>query len=217
MDAPAAGNEGGQSRPLVSVVTATWNRFDRLTGAISNLGKQDYGDEIEHIIVSDGPDPHLKEYLRGLGVASAAPRYPIRFVELGFNTTSLIPESHAIGPTLTGALMARGDFITYLPDDDRMEPDHIRLLVDLLEETGCDFAYPQAHHVRNGHTTIIGQRRMEYGQVPCFLHRRELLAKARWQFGDGVANDWMLIRRWIAAGARPAFLKKVTFTHHADH
>jgi GT2 family glycosyltransferase len=42
-------------RPLVSVITPTWQRHELLLEAIENVRQQTYR-PIEHVIVSDGPD-----------------------------------------------------------------------------------------------------------------------------------------------------------------
>ena len=71
------------TRPLVSVVTGTWQRHDLLMEAIANVRSQTYPN-IEHVIVSDGPDQALVWELAQRGIMPYLPmdgmRVPIRFV-----------------------------------------------------------------------------------------------------------------------------------------
>ena len=49
--------------PLVSVITPTWQRADLLVNrCIPSVQAQDYP-VVEHIIVSDGPDQLLRDYM----------------------------------------------------------------------------------------------------------------------------------------------------------
>jgi hypothetical protein len=50
---------------LVSVITPTYRRLDKLKEAITSVRKQDYP-KWEHIIVSDGYDPEVKEYIESI-------------------------------------------------------------------------------------------------------------------------------------------------------
>jgi hypothetical protein len=199
-------------RQLVTIITGTWQRNGLLLEAIRNVRRQTHP-EIEHLVVSDGLDPRLPDLLMGLPPS----HIPLRYLPLGRNTTGFFPNSHAIGPLIAGCFVASGDFIGYLPDDDRMEPTYIAKLVRKLEETGSGFAYSKARHQAGQHQTIIGTPDVRYGQVANFLHRAELLKVSMWRLGDGVANDWALIQRWVQAGVPHAFVNEILFTHHADH
>src|SRR5215472_1068898 len=49
-------------KPRISVITPTWQRARLLTRrCIPSVLAQDYEGEIEHVIVSDGPDPDLAD------------------------------------------------------------------------------------------------------------------------------------------------------------
>lgn len=49
--------------PLVSVITPTWNRHDLLlTRCLPSVQAQDYP-AVEHVIISDGPDEDLRDFL----------------------------------------------------------------------------------------------------------------------------------------------------------
>ena len=204
------------TRPLVSVVTGTWQRHELLMEAIQNVREQTYR-PLEHIIVSDGPDNEISSIC-----AAALHDVPVRFAELGRNWSTFLPRSFGVAPLTVGALMARGEYHAWLCDDERMQPDHIEQLVDLIERTGADFVYPHVLMWRMGTPGIawvIGTDPPEHGQFTHCLYRASALQKAMYRFGmpEGVENDWDMARRWMAAGATWAMADRCTISHRADH
>jgi len=199
-------------RPLVSVVTGTWQRRERLlSNCLPQVRAQTYPN-VEHLIVSEGPDPMLRDALLG------APG--VRFVELGRNWTTFLTDSFGIAPWLVGSMLAAGEYHTWLADDDRMAPQHIEAMVDLLESTGADFVYGQTlldHTPIGGAAFIIGGDPPQCGHIANVVHRAKLLDVSNWQFHEGMTSDWALVQRWLAAGATYAYLPAVTFYHAADH
>jgi len=205
------------ARPLVSVITGTWQRHDLLMEAIQNVREQIYP-HLEHVIVSDGPDERLRDLVAY--VSMQRPDVPIRFVELGRNLSTFVPDSFGAAPVLTGQMLARGEYQTWLADDERMAPDHIEGLVAACEESGADFAYSQCRMWwvgRPDHSWIIGTDPPQCGQITNTLHRATILKHGLYPFGAGMTSDWTLYETWIKAGARWAFVPRVTFSHRADH
>lgn len=191
--------------PLASVVTPTWQRHDLLTGrCIPSVQAQDYP-AVEHVIVSDGPDPELAAH-----PALSAPG--IRFEEL--------PEhDHSVGwghrARLRGIEMAKGDFIAYLDDDNAYRPSHLSQVIAAMERDGADFGYAVALFHGRGPDYPVGSAPPVLGQVDTSLivHRRELLEKATWE-DPRPALDWYLVEKWLAAGASYAFVPVVTLDYH---
>lgn len=217
-------------RPLVSVITPTWARHGLLAGAVDNVRAQTYR-PIEHVIVSDGPDHDLEDWLIDSESAYAdshlsgeiafVRNVPIRFVELGRNWSSYLPNSFCAAPLTVAMLLARGDLMTFLSDDERATPDHISSLVDLLEATGADFAYGKVRmHLpgqrpEDGYT--IGCDPPQLGQITNALFRADILKLGLYPFGAGMTSDWACISNWQSRGARHAFFDRVTLTHQQDH
>lgn len=213
------------SRPLVSVITGTWQRHELLLEAIENVRAQTYR-PLEHVIVSDGPDPRIDEIIQRAHtdhayLAGGSDRYVrIHFQQLGRNWTSVLPDSFAAAPVLAGQLLARGEYQTWLADDERADPDHIESLVDLLEESGADFAYSQVRMWLAGrpdYSWVIGSDPPLCGQITNTLYRSDLLKRGTYPLGAGMISDWALYQRWMQEGATWAFLPRVTFSHRADH
>lgn len=213
-------------QPLVSVITPTWERPELLAETIRHLREQDYPN-LEHIVVSDGPDPSVgratgARQLSSYAAVSYSGPIDLRVYELGRNFTVEGPSnSFGIGALTAGMLLARGELLLHWCDDERaLVPDHISRLVALLGETAADFVYPRVRIWRNGdpdgpETTIIGTDPPRHGQITHFLYRASLLRTAMPAWGTHPV-DWSLVRDWMAAGASWAMLPECTFQHRLD-
>jgi GT2 family glycosyltransferase len=221
-------------RKLVSVITGTWQRHDELKQAIENVRQQTYPN-LEHVIVSDGPDPALSRQVlgqfsvrmdgdwpvfkpRSLG-RNGLPPVSIRFVELGRNWSTYLTGSYSCIPFMVANYLAAGEYQLWLSDDERMAPDHIESLVTLLEETGADFAYSlvDCYHADTPEQRwIVGTDPPESGTVTNVLHRTKLLDIGGFRPHVGSGSDWDQVERWMDAGAKWAHLPRVTFTHKGD-
>jgi glycosyltransferase involved in cell wall biosynthesis len=190
--------------PSVDVVTPTWARHDLLLSrCIPSVAAQDYPD-IRHVVVSDGPDPVLREKLTGRNV---------RFEELPEHPPDAQWGHYA---RLHGIDFAAGEYIAYLDDDNSWRPGHVRALVAALEETGAGFAYGKMHvHGRGEY--LIGTDPPAEGQIDTsmIVHRRELLDVATWRWYAGIKTiDWDLVERWMAAGATWVRVPHVTADYY---
>lgn len=209
-------------RPLVSIVTPSWQRHELLTDTITDVRRQTYR-PLEHIIVSDGPDHHLANLYHSDVLHDWDHGWenhiPLFYRELGRNWSSLLPNSFGIAPLTVGYLLARGEYLMPWCDDERAEPNHVERLVDALETTGADFAYSDVLFWRAGTSPqagyVIGSDPPEMGTITNYLFRASLLQKAAPVFGTHPV-DWALVRAWMAAGASWAYVPGVTFSHRAD-
>jgi glycosyltransferase involved in cell wall biosynthesis len=184
------------STPRVSVITPTWLRHGLLfTRCIPSVQAQDCPD-VEHVVVSDGPDPELL-------AALAAPWLD------GWRNLSYawLPDHEGYRhyghlARLHGIECARADYITYCDDDDALRPAHCRLLADALD-AAPDAGFAVSRMVsHNGESEgIIGWGPLACCNVgtPMIMHRRSVLAHGSW--GPSSAfEDWELVERWITAG-----------------
>jgi glycosyltransferase involved in cell wall biosynthesis len=214
------------TRPLVTIITPTWNRPDLLAETIEHVRLQDYPN-LEHVIVSDGQDDRLEDMMiedtaEWYGHQDLRGEYPVRWHSLGRNWSGLMPASFGIAPLTVGYLMARGEYVLPWCDDERaLRTDHISRLVDLLEAENVDFAYPKVKIWRAGdpdgpETAIIGTDPPEYGQITHFLARTSNFHRFGMPRWGTHPVDWSLISDWLAAGATWAFLPECTFDHRLD-
>jgi GT2 family glycosyltransferase len=205
-------------RPLVSVVTGTYNRPDLLLKAVHNVRQQTYR-PLEHVIVHDGPMPD--EVANALDSAIEAPSedVDINVVELGFQTSQFLAYSVAAAPFMVAQLLARGPLQLWMSDDEEMDPEHIESLFDLLESGNHDFVYSKCRMYRASDPSrwwIAGMYPQDGSNCTGVLYRRELLDYKCFvpHIGDG--TDLTQVTEWIQAGASYAMLDRVGFTHRVD-
>lgn len=198
--------------PLVSVITPTWQRYDLLLGrCVPSVRAQDYG-SIEHIIVSDGPDPDLAE--RMAKVTSWAGD-SVRFEELPEHDPAV---RWGVRCRLRGLEMAKGEYIAYLDDDNSFRPDHVSRLAAALEGSpDAGFAYSRMEVHGRGTPYLIGSDPPRCGLIDTsqIMHRAALAEAATWR-DDGTQEtvDWDLVDRWTAAGATWACVDAVTCDYY---
>jgi glycosyltransferase involved in cell wall biosynthesis len=201
------------------VITPTYNqRYELLARCIQSIVDQTYSGQLEHVIVNDGPDRHLKEIVQQIYTRhKVGTRVLRRVTDLGFWTTSEIGDL-GVGPMSVGTLMATGTYHTWLADDDWFLPDHIKKLYNLLiDHPEASFSYPIVE-VRYGEgKQEVGQSVPSCGNIAIVLYRRECLAYGMWRFGMGNPSDWDVIHQWITKGLQYQFLPEVTMVHNADH
>jgi glycosyltransferase involved in cell wall biosynthesis len=196
--------------PLVTVVTPTWQRHDRLLNrCVPSVRSQNYP-HVEHIIVSDGPDPELAEKLFPPLRSNGRSRW---FVNLPEHD----PDQHwGHLARLHGLEYASGEFITYCDDDDALRSRHCELLVNaLLEHPEAGWARSlMASHRPASDTeavTEIGHGEPSCGNLgtPMIMHRRETLAYGTWGPAS-VTEDWELVNRWLHAGIGYVTVDEIT-------
>ena len=112
--------------PLVSVVTATYNRRDDLRRMLSCLARQTYA-RIEAIVVNDGGDD----------VDDIVANFPFA---RGIN----LPHGGAMIAAMTGVAAVRGEYIQFLADDDWLFPDHIDRLATAMFRSDAKIAHSNA-------------------------------------------------------------------------
>ena len=187
----------------VSVVTPTWQRYVLLLDrCIPSVAAQTVS--VEHVVVSDGPDPQLRALLAGLDVVYAE------------------VDQHYDDPVKVGARarnrgleVATGDFIAYLDDDNAFRPQHIERLAAALENSGRDFAYSRMY--RHGLGDEVGGEPPEHGRVDSsiLMQRADTHLKfGLWPVPSRYEVDWQLVQAWVLAGATWVFVPEVTVDYY---
>jgi O-antigen biosynthesis protein len=191
--------------PLVSVVTPTWQRHRiLLERCIPSVQAQDYPN-VQHVIVSDGPDPELASRL-----LTWQDRHPIVYGSL---PEHMEDETKRVKARNLGCALAGTDLIAYIDDDDALRPNHVSVLVQaLMEHPECGFAYSQmAWHSASGEAGAVGWDVPTYCSISTqmVMHRRELLEISDWG-PYSPEEDWELISRWLKAGVAHVHVPMVT-------
>lgn len=190
-------------KKLVSIITPTIPERRELLvkRCIPSVASQTY-DNIEHIIIQDGPSETI-------------PSLPLkaRWFEMGRNWREFVGKKCIGGvPRKLGTMVARGDYIGYLDDDDEFLPEHVEKLVNLLESSGKDFVFSRfKQFFEDGRTVIIGDGKVEFGRIgtPSVIHKVECLLYSNWQ-GAIRGEDFNLFSQWTATGRTFAHLAEVT-------
>jgi glycosyltransferase involved in cell wall biosynthesis len=182
--------------PLVTVITATYNRSNVLRYAIASLLASDLSDW-ELRVIGDACTDDTEAVVRGFG----DPR--IHFTNLTRNT------GEQSGPNNEGLRQARGRYVAFLNHDDLVFPDHLSTLVTNIESTGADMVFSVGIRVHpDGRYSLqAATSREEYGpllDVPAssWLFKRELIdVVGPWRFYQDChavpSQDW-IYRAWRA-------------------
>jgi glycosyltransferase involved in cell wall biosynthesis len=195
-------------QPLVSVVTPTWRRHDLLIGrCIASVGAQTHA-SVQHVVVSDGPDPELAARMAGLGDL-------VTFEELPEHDPAARWGHRA---RLRGLELAKGEYIAYLDDDNAFRPEHVARLAAALEsDPGAGFAYSLIQMNGHGPAYIVGADPPFCGGIDtsAIMHRRALLETATWRDeGWQETVDWDLVARWMSAGVTWVFDGEITADYY---
>lgn len=206
-------------RPLVSIVTPTIpGREDQLFGrCMPSVLAQSWDGRIEHIIVSDR-NPELDRDLR-----MGSDLYSLRIIQLNetWRTPAAVADTGAV-PWHVGSLLALGDYIGFLGDDDELLPDHVSRHVSALNDHEADFSISQVEFRANGTSQfVIGDASFAHGHLDAngIMCRPRALAVQNWSVGSpgdfDQACDYRLVRAWIKAGLRGVFIDEgPTAIHH---
>ena len=200
-------------RPLVSVLTPTWNRAELLTTrTLPSLIAQTY-DHWEAVVVGDACTDDTAERIAALG----DPR--IRFENLA--TRGVYPEDPLKRWMVAGCVpanraleLARGEWLAYLDDDDVLLEDHLERLLRHARATGAEFVYGAGEFQRSASEWLrIGRLPPHPGHVmhSSVLYRSYLrfLRYDHEAWKEGIGTDSLLWGRMERLGVRFAFLDDV--------
>lgn len=192
--------------PLVAVITPTWRRHKMLLQrCIPSVQAQGYP-RVEHIVVSDGPDPELA---RRLATPWRDGWRHVWYRELPEHARDDHYGHYARAAALE---LTEAAYITYCDDDDFLRPLHCSLLARALDENpDCGFAVSQMDSHGPYGITTIGAGELAAGNVgtPMIMHRKRVTDIATWDHAD-VFEDWDLVWSWIKAGVPYARVDLVT-------
>lgn len=181
-------------RPLVSIVTATYNRSRVLRCAIASARRSTVED-YEHLVIGDACTDDSGEVVASFG----DPRLSFHNLELNVGEQS--------GPNNEGCRLARGKYIAFLNHDDLWFEDHLAACLEHIEATGADLVSglglalrPQGGFEIMG--AIPGGRYTPYFWLPAslWLFRRELVEEVGpWRYFKDCrlvpSQDWV-VRAW---------------------
>lgn len=188
----------------ISVITPTWQRHDLLISrCIPSVAAQTVS--VEHVVVSDGPDPTLRELVQGLDVT---------YAEVAEHADD--PCNYGARARNRGLEVATGDLVAYVDDDNAFRPNHVACLAAALEANpNADFAYSQMF--RHGLGDVIGSIPPVHGTVDSsiLMHRKNGPGRfGLWPVPSPYEVDWIFVSTWLRAGAAYVFVPELTVDYY---
>lgn len=196
---------------MISVIMLTCNRENLVSRAIESILRQTYRD-FEFIIVDNGS-------------ADRSGQIAEHYADQDKRIQVIHRERGNIGAGRnTGLDAARGEYITFIDDDDWAEPDFLEFLVKLLEENQADISicgaadkiFDEKKLMTAEEALIELMWRKKYNMAfPTKLFRRELMETLRF-LENGSYDDIALMYRLLAEARTVAYhgLPKYTFYRH---
>ena len=191
--------------PRLSIVTTVYDRSECLRQCIASVQRLAFRD-YEHLIVADHPPPDVLERIR-LIVAQAGD------ARIGLVNLKRRHNNWGIAPAAVGLRLARGEYLSFLSDDNGYTPEHVDTLMRVLDrEPALGFAYSSCQY--DGRLVLSHPvprpGRIDLGQ-PMF--RRELFEL---HLGDDLpfdmmAWDWHLVDALMRRGVRWRHVDRQSF------
>jgi glycosyltransferase involved in cell wall biosynthesis len=204
--------------PLVSAVITTCRRPVLVCRALNSVLNQTYP-KMEVVVVVDGPEPYTAEILKSF----QDPR--LRVIELPVNVG-------LSGARNAGVLEARGEWVSFLDDDDEWMPDKINKQVGVLAHSDPDTNFVACRSEARGaqYTKIIPSRfpgrqeewseyifRAAEDMLITYLVKRDLVLAVPYTMGlkYNEDSDWLLRAR-ASKGLHPAWLYEPLYIYHCE-
>jgi hypothetical protein len=219
---------GATVRPTVTIVTPTMPDREGilLSRCIPSVQRQIFSGIIEHVIVSDY-NPGLEQRIREHLFETEGNHYPHKrwVTVVQINDTwknELTMRCRGNAPWRHGSMMAHGDFVGFLGDDDEYLPDHVRVCTTTMDVEHTDFTVSQVAFYGHGTYAItVGDASFAHGHLDAtgVMCRRENLRISNCEIAPldephANAGDWRMVRDWRAAGLKGSFVPAVTANHH---
>ncbi len=143
------------NEPLVSIVIRTKDRPELLKQALVSIAKQSYGN-IELIIINDA----------GANITDISRSYKPMISKIKvYDFAESVGRSAAANK---GLELARGEYIGFLDDDDWLGAEHIRLLVDKLQDAANNIliaAYASTHCIDTERNKVLRTYAQDFDPV----------------------------------------------------
>jgi len=199
--------------PFVSFVVATHNRANLIKRASFSVLNQSYGN-IELIVVNDGSTDNTKNVLQELIDANK-----IRYLEQQHMGRSAARN--------TGLNLSKGKFISFLDDDDELDPDFTDVLLRIIEkDPKLDLVFCNCYREENGEKTVLSDftaltpsnvfYRLLLGNfIPnmCLLYRKKSITNILFNHGQELNEDYSYLMKIISTD-NVDFIDRPLATYH---
>ena len=210
-----------QNQPLVTIITNTKNRANLISRCIESIQRQTY-QNYEHIIADGGTD-NTEEVV----LSYNDPK--IRYVK--------VPGGGPIAQTKEAFLLSKGNYITFLDDDDEYLPEKLEKQLELIESLPDDyFIYGSMTYYDNvsKKELRIHKADLEGGKeilpiaiskpvicgTPTLMFSRKIFESIGGTWISGIGNDmsdWALVCKALSQGWKVAALKDSFLKIYINH
>ncbi len=208
---------------MISVIMLTYNREKYITRAIEAILQQTYS-EFEFVIIDNGSSDRSGQ------IVDEYARKDARIKVLHINKSSI---GHGRN---VGVANAKGDYITFVDDDDVAAPDMLEFLNQLIQENHADIAICGAQKNVNGNilphsmwdeycvwsasdavTELLKRKRNNAG-LPTKLIKRTLFEQIPFKEDCKYEDIWICYKYMAGANKVAAYgLPKYCFTRHESN
>ncbi|MBQ0085563.1 MAG: glycosyltransferase [Prevotella sp.] len=209
------------NNPLVTILTNTKNRAGLISRCIESIQKQTY-QNYEHIIADGGTD-NTEEVVKSYNDPK------IKYIK--------VSEGGPVAQTRVSFGLSKGEFITFLDDDDEYLPEKIEKQLELIQSLPQDYGfiygsmtyfdyqtgkqlYTHEASYSGGNLLPIAVSYPIICGTPTLMFRREVFESigGTWIAGIGnEASDWALCCKAIKQGWKVGALKESYLKIYVNH
>jgi len=195
-------------KPIISIITSTYNKRELLQRAIDSVLAQTFK-EFEMIIIDDH-SPTPPKFTLPDGEDRIVP------IRLPWNT------GYMVRPKNVGIMCAKGKYICYLDDDNVYLPDHLEVLYKAIIETQADVVYgdrvyksdnPNEKRFMGRMSYDYDLRRINQGNyidTSDIMHTIQAINDVGyWDIFWERKADWLLMTRFGRAGKKIVHIPKI--------
>ena len=206
-------------KPLVSIIVATYRRDTVLWSALCSLSNQSYSD-IEVILVDDNDAPEWNEKIENI-----AEKFRTEYPYIMFQYIINHPNQGSAKTRNIGIMAAKGEYITFLDDDDVYLPEKVEKQVSFMEEKKLDYSITNLYlyneneklidkRIRNYINETSEQKLFEYHMkyhitgTDTMMFRKEYIVKIGGFPPINVGDEFYLMQRSIENGGKFGYLPR---------
>lgn len=206
--------------PIITVIVGTKNRPKLILRAVDSILRQTYSN-LECIIVDCSNNDETKDLVKG--------------IDERVNYFRLSPDPGRIESLTFGINQSKGEFITFLDDDDEYMPTKLERQLNVLgqskvdvgmvycwtgyfDEENCKHLYYLTNNIE-GYVFNQALEKMAFCSFPTMMFKRESLLEIGLTDEVGYPSDWLFVARFTQkyhVVYVPEVLVKVNINHYYD-
>jgi glycosyltransferase involved in cell wall biosynthesis len=184
--------------PLISFIVATHNRAILIKNSLLSILNQSYPN-IELIVVNDGSTDNTKQTIENFIVTNK-----IHYVEQQHMGRSAARNA--------GLNLSKGEFISFLDDDDELDPNFTETLLGIIEKNPrLELVFCNCYREENGEKAVFSDftgltpstvfdRLLVGNFIPnmCLLYRKKSIANILFNHGQELNEDYSFLMKIVS-------------------